>query len=93
MRSVLSTTTRSNTIGGTHSSLVYKIHSTETRQWQGTRTRNIAENLGSPNLAKRAANFMARTGLFGELGKACLAAEQNRHQTIEDSDAGLEPKV
>lgn len=62
--------------------------------WQGTGTRNIAAILGTPNLAKRAANFMARIGLFGELGKAFLAdAEQTRQQTLEDPDAGLEPRI
>lgn len=60
--------------------------------WEETGTRNISEILGTPNLAKRAANFMACTGLFNKLGKACLAgAEQNRQQTLEDPDAGLEP--
>ena len=49
----------------------------------------MTEILGTPNLAKRAANFMARTGLFGELGKACLAdAEQNPQQTEENLEAG-----
>ena len=62
--------------------------------WQGTGTRNITEILGTPNLAKRAANFMARTGLFGELGRACLAdAEQNPQQSEENLGAGLEPQV
>lgn len=60
--------------------------------WQGTGTRNMTEILGTPNLAKRAANFMARTGLFGELGRECLAnAEQNPQQIAENLDAGLEP--
>ena len=46
--------------------------------WQGTGTRNMAEILGAPNLAKRAASFMARTGPFGKLRKTCLAGtEQN----------------
>ncbi len=59
---------------------------------QGTGTRNMTEILGTPNLAKCAANFMARTGLFGELGRACLAdTEQNPQQTAENLDAGLEP--
>ena len=52
----------------------------------------MTEILGTPNLAKRAANFMARTGLFGELERACLAdAEQTPQQTAEYLDAGLEP--
>lgn len=60
--------------------------------WQGTSTRNMTKILDTPNLAKRAANFMARTGLFGELGMACLAdAKQNPQQTEENLDAGLEP--
>ncbi len=54
----------------------------------------MAEILGTPNLAKRASNFMARTGLFGELGRACLAgAEQNPQQSVDDLDAGVEPQV
>ncbi len=32
----------------------------------------MTEILGTPNLSKRVANFMAHTGLFGELGGACL---------------------
>ena len=60
--------------------------------WQGTGARNMTKILGTPNLAKRAADFMARTGLFGELGRACLAgAEQTPQQTEENLDAGLEP--
>ena len=60
--------------------------------WQGAGTRNTTEILGTPNLAKRAANFMARTILFGELGRACLAdAEQNPQQTEENLSAGIEP--
>ena len=60
--------------------------------WQGTGTRNMTEILGTPNLAKCAASFMARTGLFGELRRACLAdTEQNPQQTAENLDAGLEP--
>ena len=31
--------------------------------WQGTGTRNMTEILGTPNLTKRAANYMARIGL------------------------------
>lgn len=52
----------------------------------------MTEILGTPNLAQRAANFMARTELFGKLGRACLAdTEQNPQQTAENLDAGLEP--
>ena len=32
----------------------------------------MTEILGTPNLSKRVANFMAHTGLFDKLGRACL---------------------
>ena len=52
----------------------------------------MTEILGTPNLAKRAANYMARTELCGELGRACLApTEQNPQQAAENLNVGLEP--
>lgn len=53
----------------------------------------MTEILGTPNLARRAANqhgFV--TGLCGELGRACLAhAEKTPQQAAENPDVGLEP--
>ena len=43
--------------------------------WQGTGNRDMRTFLSEPTTAKRAAIFMARTGILGKLGKACLAGE------------------
>lgn len=40
--------------------------------WQGDGNRDMRTFLNEPASAKRAAIFMAKTGLLGELGKACL---------------------
>ena len=44
----------------------------EHKLWQGTGNRDLTSFLRKPRTARRAAIFMARTGLLGELGKACL---------------------
>ncbi len=55
----------------------------------------MKEILGTPSLAKCAANYMARTELCGELGRACLApTEQNPQQVLDlilASDHSLPP--
>lgn len=52
----------------------------------------MTEILGTPNQAKCVASFMACAGLFGELGRTCLAdTEQNPQQTAENLGVGLEP--
>ena len=40
--------------------------------WQGDGNRGMRTFLNEPASAKRAAIFMAKTGLLGKLGKACL---------------------
>ena len=60
--------------------------------WQGTGTRNMTEIPGTHKPTKRAANYMARTGLCGEFARVYLAhTEQNPQQAAENLDVGLKP--
>lgn len=52
----------------------------------------MTEIPGTPNLAKRAVSYMARTALCGERGRACLAhTEPSPQQAAENLNVGLEP--